>query len=80
MWKPGAPKGEKIPYRLPELIATPLTKPVYVVEGEGKADLLAKIGFTVTSSSGGADDGKGVQMDTGAQRLLQGPHGLHPAR
>ena len=59
MWKPGAPKGEKIPYRLPELIATPLTKPVYVVEGEGKADLLAELGFTVTSSSGGADDGKG---------------------
>ena len=59
MWKPGAPKGEKIPYRLPELIATPLTKPVYVVEGEGKADLLAKLGFTVTSSSGGADEARG---------------------
>src|SRR5262249_36578414 len=60
-WKPGAPKGEKIPYRLPELIATPLTKPVYVVEGEGKADLLAKLGFTVTSSSGGAVDRKGTK-------------------
>ena len=54
MWKPGAPKGEKIPYRLPELIAAPITTPVHVVEGESKAVLLAKLGFTVTSSSGGA--------------------------
>ena len=27
---------------------------IYIVEGEGKADLLAKLGFTVTSASGGA--------------------------
>ncbi len=53
-WKSGKPKGEKIPYRLPELIAAPITTPVYVVEGEGKADLLAKLGFTVTSASEGA--------------------------
>src|SRR5262245_9910696 len=51
MWKPGAPKGEKIPYRLPELIAASPTTPVYIVEGEGKCDLLAKLGFTVTSAS-----------------------------
>jgi len=54
MWKPGAPKGPKIPYRLPELVAAPITTPVYIVEGEGKADLLAKLGFTVTCASGGA--------------------------
>jgi hypothetical protein len=55
LWKSGKPKGEKIPYRLPELIATPITTPVYIVEGEGKADLLAKLGFTVTCASEGAE-------------------------
>jgi putative DNA primase/helicase len=52
LWKAGVPKGPKIPYRLPELIAA--TTPVYIVEGEGKCDLLAKLGFTVTSASEGA--------------------------
>jgi hypothetical protein len=37
---------------LPELIAAP---PVYIVEGEGKADLLAKLGFVATSAGGGAE-------------------------
>src|SRR5262249_11093150 len=54
LWKAGVPKGPKIPYRLPELIAAPPTTPVYIVEGEGKCDLLAKLGFTVTSASEGA--------------------------
>jgi hypothetical protein len=36
LWKAGVPKGPKIPYRLPELIAAPPTTPVYIVEGEGK--------------------------------------------
>jgi Protein of unknown function (DUF3631) len=53
-WKSGAPKGPKIPYRLPELIAAPPNVPVYVVEGEGKADLLHALGFVATSASGGA--------------------------
>jgi putative DNA primase/helicase len=53
-WKTGVPKGPKLPYRLPELIAAPTNIPVYITEGEGKADLLAKLGFIATSASGGA--------------------------
>jgi hypothetical protein len=53
-WKAGAPKGPKIPYLLPQLKAAPMTTPVYVVEGEGKADMLTKLGFVATSASGGA--------------------------
>jgi hypothetical protein len=53
-WKSGAPKGPKIPYRLSELIAAPPNVPVHIVEGEGKAELLAKLGFIATSASGGA--------------------------
>ncbi len=54
LWRSGAPTGPKIPYRLPELIAATPTQPVYVTEGEGKADLLAALGFISTSASGGA--------------------------
>jgi hypothetical protein len=53
-WKSGAPKGPKVPFRLSELIAAPPNVPVYIVEGEGKAELLAKLGFVATSASGGA--------------------------
>ena len=53
-WKPGAPKGPKLPYLLPALITAAPDTPVYITEGEGKADLLAKLGFVTTSASGGA--------------------------
>jgi Protein of unknown function (DUF3631) len=52
-WMKGKPK-KKIPYRLPQLIAAPLTTTIYVVEGEKDADNLAKLGFTVTTASEGA--------------------------
>src|SRR5262249_10321649 len=57
-WIPGAPKGPKIPYRLPELLAAPGI-PVYVVEGEKDAHNLAKSGFVASCNSGGADTGSG---------------------
>ena len=50
----GKPAGPKIPYRLPELIAAPITAVVYFCEGEKDADNLAKIGFVTTSASEGA--------------------------
>jgi hypothetical protein len=67
LWKPGAPKGPKLPYKLPELAAAPLTVPVYVTEGEGKADLLARLGFLATSASGGAGN-----WSTNLNRWFQG--------
>ena len=58
-WIKGAPKGPKIPYRLPELIAAPLTTDVHVTEGEKDADNLAALGFVATCNSEGADTGTG---------------------
>jgi putative DNA primase/helicase len=52
-WVTDAPKGPKIPYRLPELLAAEHDD-VLIVEGEKDADNVAALGFTVTTSSGGA--------------------------
>ena len=54
-WENGAPKGERIPYRLPELLAADPAKPVYIVEGEKDADNLGKLGFIATTTSGGSN-------------------------
>ena len=53
-WIKGKPKGPRIPYRLPELRAAPLTTIVYFCEGEKDCDNLAKIGFVATTASEGA--------------------------
>ena len=53
-WAKGKPDGPKIPYRLPQLIASPTTALVYFCEGEKDADALAKIGFVATTASEGA--------------------------
>src|SRR6516164_6400933 len=54
MWVTGKPDGPKIPYRLPELLAAPLTARVHICEGEKDANGLAKLGFTATTNSEGA--------------------------
>jgi AAA domain len=53
-WVKGKPPGPKIPYRLPELLDSDRTEPVYLVEGEKCADRVAKEGLAVTSASEGA--------------------------
>jgi hypothetical protein len=53
-WISGKPKGPKIPYRLPELLAASPTQTIYFVEGEKDADNLAKLGFMATTASEGA--------------------------
>ena len=55
MWVTGKPDGPKIPYRLPELLAAPLTAKVHIAEGEKDTDALAKLGFTATTNSEGAN-------------------------
>lgn len=45
-----------VPYRLPELLVRPYC-PVFVVEGEGKADALAALGLTATCNVGGCGMG-----------------------
>lgn len=53
-WVKGKPEGAKLPYRLPQLIAAPLTTPIYFCEGEKDANSLAKIALTATTMSEGA--------------------------
>jgi hypothetical protein len=60
-WIKGKPQGPKVPYRLPELLAAAPTTAIYVCEGEKDCDSLAKIGFTATTNSEGADNGKGAK-------------------
>lgn len=50
--EPSAPANSKPLYRLPELLAADPAAPVWVVEGEGKADALSKLGLIVTTSGG----------------------------
>ena len=75
-WEKGAPKGQRIPYRLPELLAADPTDPVYIVEGEKDADRLASLGFVVTTSSGGSN-GKWTPE---VKRAVCGQDCLHHSR
>jgi hypothetical protein len=53
-------KGSRqVPYRLPELIASPADVPVYIVEGEKDADRLAAVGLVATCNPGGAAKANG---------------------
>lgn len=52
-WQNGAPKGPKIPYRLPELLEVEHDT-VLIVEGEKDADRLASLGLMATTNAGGA--------------------------
>jgi DNA polymerase len=53
-WVTGAPKGPRIPYRLPELIAAAPDVPVWIAEGEKDAENAAALGLITTTNSGGA--------------------------
>lgn len=51
-------EGEKLLYRLPELIATPRNQPVIIVEGEKDVNRCFKEGFTATCNPLGAGTNK----------------------
>ncbi len=53
-WVSGVRGVERVPYRLPELIAAPKDQIVWIVEGERKADALANWGLIATCNVGGA--------------------------
>jgi hypothetical protein len=53
-WVKGKPQGPKIPYRLPELLDSDRTEPVWVFEGEKCADIARRHGLQATSASEGA--------------------------
>jgi DNA polymerase bacteriophage-type len=57
-WIKGKPKGPKIPYRLPELIAAVPDVPVFICEGEKDTDNVAALDLIATTNSEGAGKGK----------------------
>jgi hypothetical protein len=57
-WVKGKPKGPKIPYMLPELLAATPATPAFICEGEKDANNVAALGFVATTNSEGAGKGK----------------------
>jgi hypothetical protein len=53
-WLKGKPNAPKIPYRLPELLDSDHSEPIYVTEGEKCADAVAGLGLVATTGSEGA--------------------------
>jgi len=53
-WIKGKPEGPKIPYRLPELLDSDRTEPVFIAEGEKCVDRLRKESLQATCASEGA--------------------------
>jgi hypothetical protein len=67
-WVTGKPAGPKIPYKLPQLIKTPVSIPIYFVEGEKDADTLETIGLVGTTASEGA----GAEWDDAMTQYFAG--------
>jgi DNA polymerase len=53
-WVKGKPKGPKIPYHLPTLLAAAPDAPIWICEGEKDADNVAALGLIATTNSEGA--------------------------
>jgi DNA polymerase len=53
-WASGKPDGPPIPYRLPELMATPASTEVFICEGEKDAANVAALGLVATTAPEGA--------------------------
>jgi hypothetical protein len=53
-WVKGKPDGPKIPYRLPELLDSDRTEPVFIAEGEKCVERLRKESLQATCASEGA--------------------------
>ncbi|MGL5168975.1 MAG: phage/plasmid primase, P4 family [Afipia sp.] len=53
-WKPGKPRGPKIPYMLPNLLQSSDEEPVFICEGEKDAETVIDLGLVGTSASEGA--------------------------
>lgn len=62
-WEYKVQGTRQVPYRLPELVAAPLSSTIYIVEGEKDADRLAALGLVATCNSGGAGKWKSCHAE-----------------
>lgn len=53
-WQNNLKGVQRVPYRLPELLAAEPSEPVFIPEGEKDCDRLGKLGLVATCNSGGA--------------------------
>lgn len=60
----------RVPFRLPELVASDASKPVYIVEGERDVETLERSGYLATTNPGGA--GKWHFIAEEAKKVLTG--------
>ena len=67
-WRLGGVR--RVPYRLPELMATNPSRPVYIVEGEKDVDTLERLGHVATCNPGG--EGKWHLVEAAAAKALSG--------
>ncbi|MCA1962237.1 MAG: hypothetical protein LDL33_15775 [Desulfomonile sp.] len=69
-WKLGLKRVKRVPFGLPELLAAAPDDPVILVEGEKDVLSARKIGFTATTTQGGAE-GWDVSVKAGAHEFLR---------
>ena len=62
-WQYKVKGTRQVPYRLPELVAAPLSSTVYIVEGEKDVDRLASLGLVATCNAGGAGKWKSCHAE-----------------
>lgn len=62
-WEYKVQGTRQVPYRLPELVAAPLSSTIYIVEGEKDADRLAALGLVATCNAGGAGKWKSCHSE-----------------
>jgi hypothetical protein len=62
-WENSVKDVSPVPYRLPELLAAPLSELAYIVEGEKDADRLASLGLVATCCAGGAGKWRAEHAD-----------------
>jgi energy-coupling factor transporter ATP-binding protein EcfA2 len=62
-WEYKVQGTRQVPYRLPELVAAPLSSAIYIVEGEKDADRLAALGLVATCNAGGAGKWKSCHSE-----------------
>ena len=69
-WRLGLGGARRLLYRLPEIIGSPATAQIFIVEGEKDADRLAGLGLVATTNPFGA--GKWGQLDQACLNYLRG--------
>ena len=69
-WEYTVKGTRQVPYRLPELLTSPVDVVVYVVEGEKDVDRLASLGIIATCNAGGAGKWRDVHAKHLAGRAV----------